>query len=53
MHGVRLSDVVKLHIEPANPFNNNAVAIFSDGDTKLEYVSVKRALLMSLRLTGR
>jgi len=38
-------DVVELRLEPTNPFDNNAVAIFSERGTKRGVVSAKHAPL--------
>jgi len=43
-------DVVELRIEPTNPFDANAVAIFSDRGTQLGYVSAERAPLIGKRM---
>ena len=46
-------DAVELRLEPTNPFDNNAVAIFSDRGTQLGYVSAERAPLIDHpELTG-
>ncbi|MEG8024102.1 HIRAN domain-containing protein [Sphingomonas aurantiaca] len=34
-------DLVELRLEPTNPFDSNAVAIFSDRGTQLGYVSAE------------
>jgi hypothetical protein len=43
-------DVVELRLEPKNPFDANAVAIFSDRGTQLGYVSAERAPLIGKRM---
>ena len=43
-------DVVELRLEPTNPFDANAVAIFSDRGTQLGYVSAERAPLIGKRM---
>jgi len=43
-------DVVELRLEPTNPFDNNAVAIFSERGTQLGYVSAERAPLIGMRV---
>ncbi|KQO13297.1 hypothetical protein ASF09_03340 [Sphingomonas sp. Leaf242] len=43
-------DVVELRLEPKNPFDANAVAIFSDRGTQLGYVSAERAPLIGKRI---
>jgi hypothetical protein len=43
-------DVVELRLEPKNPFDANAVAIFSDRGTQLGYVSAERAPLIDKRM---
>ena len=44
------SDLVELRLEPTNPFDANAVAIFSDRGTQLGYVSAERAPLIGKRM---
>jgi len=41
---------VELRLEPTNPFDNNAVAIFSERGTQLGYVSAERAPLIGKRM---
>lgn len=43
-------DVVELRLKPTNPFDNNAVAIFSERGTQLGYVSAERAPLIGDRM---
>ena len=43
-------DPVELRPEPKNPFDENAVAIFSDRGAQLGYVSAERAPLIGKRL---
>ncbi|WP_052380945.1 HIRAN domain-containing protein [Sphingomonas sp. FUKUSWIS1] len=43
-------DTVELRLEPTNPFDNNAVAIFSERGTQLGYVSAERAPLIGKRM---
>ncbi len=43
-------DAVDLRLEPTNPFDNNAVAIFSERGTQLGYVSAERAPLIRKRI---
>jgi len=43
-------DAVELRLEPANPFDDNAVAIFSDRGTQLGYVRAERAPLIDKRM---
>jgi hypothetical protein len=45
-----LGDAVELRLEPTNPVDNNAVAIFSERGTKLGYVSAERAPLIGKRV---
>jgi len=42
-------EVVELRLKPTDPFENNAVAIFSERGTQLGYVSAERAPLISKR----
>ena len=41
---------IELRFEPSNPFDNNAVAIFSERGTQLGYVSAERAPLIGKRM---
>ncbi len=41
---------IELRFEPSNPFDNNAVAIFSERGTQLGYVSAERASLIGKRI---
>ena len=50
MHALRPCDVVELRLEPSNPFDANAVAIFSDRGTQLGNVSAERARLIGKRM---
>ncbi|MGC5798906.1 HIRAN domain-containing protein [Sphingomonas sp. NFX23] len=43
-------NLVELRLEPTNPFDANAVAIFSDRGTQLGYVSAERAALIGKRM---
>ncbi len=43
-------DLVELRLEPTNPFDDNAVAIFSDRGTQLGCVSAERAPLIGKRM---
>jgi len=43
-------DLIELRLEPTNPFDANAVAIFSDRGTQLGYVSAERAPLIGKRM---
>ncbi len=43
-------DAVELRLEPTNPYDENAVAIFSDRGTQLGYVSAERAPLIGKRM---
>ncbi|MEG8045722.1 HIRAN domain-containing protein [Sphingomonas aerolata] len=43
-------DAVELRLEPTNPYDENAVAIFSDRGTRLGYVSAERAPLIGKRM---
>jgi len=42
-------DVVELRLEPTNPYDDNAVAIFSERGVQLGYVSAERAPLINAR----
>jgi hypothetical protein len=50
-------DAVELRLKPANPYDEHAVAIFSERGTQLGYVSAARAPLIGKRMvfgnTGR
>ena len=41
---------IELRFEPSNPFDNNAVAIFSERGTQLGYVSAEQASLIGKRI---
>jgi hypothetical protein len=41
---------VELRFEPSNPYDENAVAIFSERGTQLGYVSAERAPLIGKRI---
>jgi hypothetical protein len=43
-------DAVELRLEPTNPYDENAVAIFSERGTQLGYVSAERAPLIGKRM---
>ncbi len=43
-------EVVELRLKPTDPFENNAVAIFSERGTQLGYVSAERAPLIGKRM---
>lgn len=45
-----LGDVVELRLDPTNPFDANAVAIFRDRGAQQGYVSAKRAPLIGKRM---
>ena len=43
-------DAVELRLEPTNPYDDNAVAIFSERGIQLGYVSAERAPLIGKRM---
>jgi hypothetical protein len=43
-------DAVELRLEPTNPYDDNAVAIFSERGIRLGYVSAERAPLIGKRM---
>jgi len=43
-------EAVELRLEPTNPYDENAVAIFSERGTQLGYVSAERAPLIGKRM---
>ena len=50
VRALRACDVVELRLEPTNPYDENALAIFSERGTQLGYVSAERAPLIGKRI---